>query len=287
MIIKATGARRYVELGTHFGMSLFAAQQASDALGGTCECIGIDTWLGDEHAGRFGEDVFEGFRSTAASIGGSGPLFIRATFDEARPLFADGSVDVLLIDGLHTYEAVAHDFRTWLPTMSDKGIVLLHDTRVRDRGFGVWRLWSEIRDRFPSVEISHTHGLGVAFVGALDSRLHDLVSSLRDEPAASILESVLLSLGEQVVRERDLAATAAEAGRMRDMFHQERDFLLGEREAITAESMEWKHRAGQTDAAERQRDSHAEALAALERSFSWRATAPLRLLHRKIRGRAR
>jgi hypothetical protein len=48
----------------------------------------------------------------------SRPL-IRSTFDDALGYFADGSLDLLHIDGRHLNNDVAHDFETWLPKLTD------------------------------------------------------------------------------------------------------------------------------------------------------------------------
>ena len=40
-----------------------------------------------------------------------------------------GSVDVLFVDGDHTYEGISRDVAHWLPALRDGGVVLFHDAR--------------------------------------------------------------------------------------------------------------------------------------------------------------
>ena len=43
--------------------------------------------------------------------------------------------------------------------------MLFHDVAERRADFGVWRLWSELTQRYPSFTFHHGHGLGVLGVG--------------------------------------------------------------------------------------------------------------------------
>ena len=155
--------RRYVELGVHNSMSSSppATWPRSSA---SPECVAVDSWVGDVHAGFHDTSVFDNFRAYAAE-NGPDQYFIQGYFSAALAWFEDGSVDLLHIDGLHTYEAVKEDFETWLPKMSDTGVIIFHDTNEFGRGFGVWRLWEELKGRYPAFEFAHQHGLGIIFVG--------------------------------------------------------------------------------------------------------------------------
>jgi hypothetical protein len=156
--------RRFVELGSQYGNCFFAACQMSKLLNNSIECIAIDTWAGDEHTGKYQEDVFKQFSYILHRDYPDGK-YIRSFFADALPQFESGSIDLLHIDGLHTYEAVAEDYQTWLPTLSDRGIIMFHDTQEREREFGVWRLWAELETKYPSFEFEHSHGLGILLVG--------------------------------------------------------------------------------------------------------------------------
>lgn len=159
-----------VELGTHSGNSYFSFCQAARENDIATKCYAVDTWQGDEHAGAYSNEVFEQVSVHNQTYYGGFSRLLRMTFDDAVSYFADGSVDLLHIDGLHTYEAVKHDFDTWLPKLAPGAIVLFHDINVRERGFGVWQLWEELQERYSEhLEFVHSHGLGVLRVGSADA----------------------------------------------------------------------------------------------------------------------
>nr|WP_323856378.1 class I SAM-dependent methyltransferase [Rossellomorea marisflavi] len=151
-----------VELGTQYGTSFFSFCQAVKDGEMPSICHAVDTWEGDPHAGYYGDDVYAGVKAvTEREFPGIGKL-LRKTFDEALEEFEDGSIDLLHIDGYHTYEAVSHDYTTWLPKLSENGVVLFHDTYVRGRDFGVYKFWAE-QQGTPHIDFTHSNGLGVLF----------------------------------------------------------------------------------------------------------------------------
>lgn len=164
-IVIAAQPRQLVELGTHTGVSYSAFCDAVSYGELSTRCYAVDTWRGDPHAGEYGENIFIDFSNFHDAHYAAFSQLLRCTFDEALDRFDDGSIDLLHIDGFHTYDAVRADFEKWLPKCSDRAVVLLHDTNVHERNFGVWKLFAELAGRYPHFEFLHEHGLGVVAVG--------------------------------------------------------------------------------------------------------------------------
>jgi predicted O-methyltransferase YrrM len=157
--------KRVVELGTHRGTSLFAfCQAAKDHLLET-EIVAVDAWKGDEQAGFYDENVFQEVNEIKDNYYSRiNVKLLRKTFDEAANEFEEDSIDILHIDGLHTYEAVKHDFENWCPKINDSGIIIFHDIEVGENDFGVYKLWENLKEKFSTIEFYHSFGLGVLFI---------------------------------------------------------------------------------------------------------------------------
>lgn len=257
-LIEALKPRIFVELGTHNGFSYFAACQAVKRLGLPTLCHAIDSWVGDIHAGQYGEEVYERVSAINAEKYSKFSKLNRCTFDEAIEFFDDKSIDLMHIDGRHLYEDVTHDFAAWLPKMSDRGIVLFHDTRVQERSFGVWRFWDELTKRYPSFEFLHGHGLGVLAVGecipsGIASIMNANVSAATSIRAAyshlgrsvslqwdsTITTRKVETLTAQIDAERServsLASELVSLASERDILVSERGVLVSERAALASE----------------------------------------------------
>lgn len=188
-----------VELGTHTGYSFFAFCQAAKALGLDTELYAIDTWEGDVHAGAYDNQVYESVRAVLDSHYPDHTHMVRATFDDARPQFADGSIDLVHVDGRHFYDDARHDVDLYLSALSDRGVMILHDIVVHERDFGVFQVWAELQEKYDTFEFTHCNGLGVVAVGPnAPAKVRALTGLKNDSDLAELVRSAYARLGAAV-----------------------------------------------------------------------------------------
>ena len=158
-LVKHVKPKMIVELGVDYGHSTFCL--ASPNIG---TVYAIDCFEGDAHAGfKNTEPTFTRFKTELVQrslLVSDNITPIKGYFDDVikTPVFAQcREIDILHIDGLHTYEAVKNDFCKWSLKTSRDAVIIMHD--VVSYPDTVGRLFNEIY--FPKFYFTHSAGLGV------------------------------------------------------------------------------------------------------------------------------
>jgi GT2 family glycosyltransferase len=290
-VIREVSPKVFVELGTHTGNSYFSFCQAVVEADISSKCFAVDTWQGDEHAGHYNDDVFVQVNAYHQEHYAHFSRLLRMPFDEAATYFSDESIDLLHIDGLHTYEAVSHDFETWLPKLAPGAVVMFHDTNVRERNFGVWKLWEELQASYPNnLEFVHSHGLGVLQLNNApdDKKLHWLQSG---SPEKQSLINYFAALGSRQLERYDLdLARSQVAEKDRQAAEQDRQ-IANLNQAVTERARQIASLVQTTAELNEQiksvtaeRDTAIKNFFEIRRSSSWKLTAPLRFVGHLLKG---
>jgi glycosyltransferase involved in cell wall biosynthesis len=260
--------RCFVELGTHYGYSYFAACQAVQEFGLDTKCYAIDHWRGDEHAGFYGDDVFDLVQARNSFLYSGFSQLLRSKFDEATSYFADFSIDLLHIDGRHFYEDVLHDFMAWRPKLTSDAIILFHDTDVREREFGVWKLFAELSKEHLAFEFKHNYGLGVVALGMVPTPLEPLFAA--DDNTIDLVRGIYATLGGMVSLRWNYETTLTRLRhRLDDIRNEGAQHRRELRAALADERLQNKRLAADLERVNRARNR-------LASSLSWRITAPVR-----------
>src|SRR5216683_521644 len=132
---------------------------------------------------------------------------------------------------------------TWRPLLSDRSVVVFHDTNVREGGFGVATLWDELRRAHRHFEFPHGSGLGVLGVGAnLPHDLDALFRAADDAAAASEIWAVYSRLGAAMSLELKTERQATELRQRQAEAAAARTEADGLRRELTARTHELRAR---------------------------------------------
>jgi predicted O-methyltransferase YrrM len=151
-LVSTVSPSTIVELGVDYGYSTFVFANALKGTQGTI--YGIDLFTGDQHAGS--RDTYAGVMDAIRNRDVTNIEIVRGDFTAVSKLWSK-PIDVLHIDGLHTYEAVKNDFTCWSPLVKESGIVLFHDVAIPQ--FGIKKFFSEIEGY--KLYFTHSAGLGI------------------------------------------------------------------------------------------------------------------------------
>lgn len=131
-----TGRGAIVEIGSWKGRSTICLAAGARAGGSGAKVYAVDPHSGSpEHHAALGEvATFDEFKANIERAGvadGVVPLVMQST--EAAEAF-DEPVELVFIDGDHSYEAARADIDAWLPKVVEGGAIAVHDAFVYQGG---------------------------------------------------------------------------------------------------------------------------------------------------------
>lgn len=199
-LIEKLNPKVVVELGTHYGMSYLSFCQIVKFLGYETKCVAIDHWLGDDQAGSFTEEVYNSFVQNHQEYS-EFSSFLRMDFSKGLDGIEDNTIELISIDGHHSYESVSGDFKDALPKINkNRCVVLFHDVNEYQEGFGVSRFWMELKKEYRHFEFFHGHGLGVLFLGKdFHHDIESLINTKKEEISEDFVQSYFQLLGQRVL----------------------------------------------------------------------------------------
>lgn len=172
-----------LEIGTFQGGTLYVWARA---LGSTRHVVSVDRPVWNEMTHRRRRELYPTFSEDTRIDVLFGDSHEERTYDEVAGSTRE-DLDLLFVDGDHSYEGVRQDFETYRELVGEDGLVAFHDIRrhARDRAEkdarlrrvetlrkpqvsvgprrwnGVSRFWEEIRDEYTTHEfLAHPEQMG-------------------------------------------------------------------------------------------------------------------------------
>jgi chromosome segregation ATPase len=237
-LMEALRPRLVVELGMDNGSSYFAFCQAVDKLGLEAQCFGIDTWNEVNSRKKSRSSAQEKIKAHNDSFYGAFSRLIEARPEESARHFSDGGVDLLhvgVLTGIAEFERL---MAAWRPKLSEKAVMLIHNTTSLVAGSGAASFYRELRAEHPGFEFAFGDGLGVVSLGErLPEKVERFFRTCETEPDKRTLTEAFGRLGRACVdayEARHQQERAKELASLLEKYRHELDDLklVGERAQI-------------------------------------------------------
>lgn len=155
-----------VELGSDFGGSALLIADTAMRVTGQFESpphlYMVDAWE-DEGPSHDSSNNFNFVSQLIHKSQYRNITVVKAYFNDFAAFWKEdglGKIDILHIDGTHTYEAVKEDFETWFPLVADTGLVMMHDMESTQPE--MMRFYNEIvLEEGGKCRFENDHGLGI------------------------------------------------------------------------------------------------------------------------------
>jgi len=166
-LVNAIKPKTVLEIGTAMGGTLFLLSRFSSS---KALLISMDL-LSDDISSRNFDFYKKIARSRQSIVFLEGDSHKRLTLEKVEKILKDRKVELLFIDGDHSYEGIKKDFKMYSPLVKSGALVCFHDIVPGDpkKVGGVPEFWKEIRERYETQEIVENwnqagYGIGIIFM---------------------------------------------------------------------------------------------------------------------------
>ena len=167
-ILKKKKPKYILEIGTAFGGTLFLFTRIASY---DAKIISIDL-PGGNFGGGYIKTRIKLYNSF--SINNQKIHLIRKnshkkeTLEEVEEILSKNKLDLLFIDGDHTYKGVKKDFELYSPLVKEGGIIVLHDiVKSEIKGVEVSLFWDELKSKYNITEIIENQNQNWAGLGLI------------------------------------------------------------------------------------------------------------------------
>lgn len=250
--------RVMVQLNSREGTLFCAYTQAVKQLRLSTRCFAIGNWTNGR--GESGDlQSLSNLKAHHDPLYGDFSQLIQIAPGEAHANFENGTVDLLHISGCNSDELTGDWFKSWLPRISNRGVVVIDNINLAHNGSSVWRRWKEIRGAYPHFEFAHQGGLAVLLIGpSIPDGLSALLKA--SDAEASLIREFFRQSGERLKAQVGTNPEVQKLNaRVKDLFQE----LQGKTLAIDEKEREVKSLLAEVEIADRE---IARAQAEIERT---------------------